>query len=162
MNNNNIKITMKMNLKHLISILLVLVLFASCSRVKEKAKETINKSGETVGKTATEFFEGVSEGIDKTLQCEISLSNSLIDKGLKTGKFTIENADGGSNNQLTIYLIFDKDFKSLITAKAFDKHGLEVGRSKIDIEGKADGADYFDFTFDKRTYIEVKSKIVLE
>jgi len=143
-------------------LLLAFVLLASCGRIKEKARETINKSGETVGKTATEFFEGVSEGIDKTLQCEISLSNSLIDKGLKTGKFAINNAEGGQNNQLTIYLIFGKDFKMPVTAMAFDKHGLEVGRSKIDIEGKTDETGYFDFTFDKRTYIEVKSKIILE
>jgi len=138
------------------------MLLASCGKVKEKAKETINKSGETVGKTATEFFEGVAEGIDKTLQCELSLSQSLIDKGLKTGKFAIDNADGGRNNQLTVYLIFDKDFKSPVTAKVFDKNGLEVGRAKIDVEGKANEAGYFDFIFDKRTYIEVKSKIVLE
>ena len=151
-----------MNTKYIISFFFVLALLVSCGRVKEKARETINKSGETVGKTATEFFEGVSEGIDKTLQCELSLSSSLIDKGLKTGKFTIENSEDGRNNQLTVYLIFDRDFKSPVTAKAFDKNGLEMGRSKIDIEGKADEAGYFDFVFDKRTSIEVKSKIVLE
>ena len=94
--------------------------------------------------------------------CEISLSESLTDKGLSTGKFTIENADGGRNNQLTIYLIFDRDFKSSVTAKAFDKNGLEIGRTKIEVEGKADEAGYFDFIFDKRSYIEVKSKISLE
>jgi hypothetical protein len=149
-------------MKYIISILFVLTLLGSCVRVKEKAKETINKSGETVGKTATEFFDGVSEGIDKTLQCELSLSKSLIDKGLKTGKFTVENVADGRNNQLTVYLIFDKDFKSSVIAKAFDRSGLEIGRAKIDVEGKTDEAGYFDFNFDKRTYIEAKSKIVLE
>ena len=79
-------------MKQIISILSVLMLFASCGRVKEKAKDAINKGGETVGKTATEFFEGISEGIDKSLQCEISLSKSLVDNGLRTGKFMIENA----------------------------------------------------------------------
>jgi len=149
-------------MKHIVLILSIFLLLLSCDRVKEKAKGTINKSGETVGKTATEFFEGVSKGIDKTLQCELSLSKPLTDKGLKTGKFVIENTDEGRNNQLTIYLIFDKDFKSSITAKAFDKSGLEIGRAKIDIEEKADKAGYFNFIFDKRSYIEVKSKIVLE
>ena len=151
-----------MNTKHLISFFIVLALLASCGRVKEKARETISKSGETIGKSATEFIEGISEGIDKTLQCELSLSSSLMEKGLKTGKFSVENYEGGRNNQLTVYLIFDRDFKSPVTAKAFDKNGLEVGRAKMDIEGKTDEAGYFDFTFDKRTYIEVKSKIVLE
>ena len=92
-------------MKHIIFILSVSMLLVSCGRIREKAKETINKSGETVGKTATEFFEGVSEGIDRTLQCELSLSNSLIDSGVKTGKFVIDNAEGGRNNLLTIYLI---------------------------------------------------------
>ena len=151
-----------MNMKYIILFFSTLMLLASCGKIKEKAKETINKSGETVGKGATEFFEGVSEGIDKTLQCELSLSSSLVNKGLKTGKFAIENAEEGRNNQLVIYFIFDKDFKSPVTAKAFDKNGLEVGRAKIEIEGKADEAGYFDFIFDKRSYIEVKSKIVLE
>jgi len=153
-------ITQKM--RQTISILFVLILLVSCGRIKEKAKETINKSGETVGKTATEFFEGVSEGIDKTLQCELSLSQSLMDNGLKTGKFSIESANEGSNNQLTVYLIFHKDFKSSVTAKVFDKNGLEIGRSKIDVEMKAEEAGYFDFIFDKRSYIEVRSKIILE
>jgi len=149
-------------MKQIISILTVLLLLVSCGKVKEKAKETINKGGEAVGKTATEFFEGVSEGVDKTLQCELSLSQSLIDKGLKTGKFAIENAEGGRNNQLTIYLIFEKDFESTVTAKVFDKKGLELGRKKVDIGGKSNESGYFDFTFDKRTYIEVRSKIALE
>ncbi len=149
-------------MKYIISILSVLLLTASCGKVKEKAKETINKSGETAGKAATEFFEGVSEGIDKTLQCELSLSQSLTDKGLRTGKFIIDNAGTGRNNQLTVYLIFDKNFKSPITAKVFDKNGMEVGRAKIDVEKNAGEAGYFDFVFDKRSYIEVKGKIVLE
>jgi len=69
-------------MKQLITILTLLaVLTISCNRVKDKTKETINQSGEAVGKTATEFFEGVSEGVDKTLQCEISLSQDLQDKG---------------------------------------------------------------------------------
>jgi hypothetical protein len=151
-----------MKMKHIIIFLSLLTLLASCGRVKDKAKETINRSGKTVGETATEFFEGVAEGIDKTLQCELSLSESLVDKGLRTGKFSIENANGGRNNQLTVYLIFEKDFKSLVSAKAFDKNGLEVGRAKIDITGIADEAGYFDFVFDKKTYIEVRSKIILE
>ena len=138
------------------------MLLTSCSRVKERARETINKSGETVGKTATEFFEGISSGIDKTLECELSLSETLLNKGLKTGKFSIESVAGGNNNQLTVYLIFDKDFNSQVIAKIFDKSGLEAGRAKIDIAGKADEAGYFDFVFDKRTNVEVKSKIILE
>lgn len=66
---------------------------------------------------------------------------------MKTGRFVVEDADGGHNNQLTIYIIFDKDFQSSVIAKAFNKNGLEIGRAKIDVKGKTDEAGYFDFIF---------------
>ncbi|MCT4643908.1 MAG: hypothetical protein N4A74_02895, partial [Carboxylicivirga sp.] len=75
-------------MKQLLFVVLTLSLFAvGCNRIKEKTKSVINKGGETVGESATEFFEGVSEGIDKTLQCEIQLSEELSVSGLKTGKY---------------------------------------------------------------------------
>ena len=148
--------------KHIAIILFAALLTASCDRVQNKAKKTINKSGEAVGKVTTEFFEGVGEGYDKTLQCEMSLSETLKDAGLKTGKFSVESADGGKNNRFTVYFIFDKDFNAPVTAKVFDKTGLETGRVKTNIEGKTDDAAYFEFDFDKRTNIEAKSKVVLD
>jgi hypothetical protein len=149
--------------RKIVVLLFLIVVVISCGKVKEKAKDSINKSGEAVGKTATEFFEGVSEGIDKSLQCEILLSPELQDKGITTGKFSINSLpEGGNNNLLTLYLIFDKDFKSPLTVKVFDKNGLEIGRTKLDIENQAGNASYYDFAFDKRTHIEVKSKIQIE
>jgi hypothetical protein len=141
-----------------------LLMFAfSCDRVKEKTKETLNKSGETIGEGATEFFEGVSEGVDRTLQCEISISQKLLNKGLSTGKFSIENSKiGGENNVLVLYIIFEDDFTDTLTAKAYDKQNLETGRAKLKVEAKAGDAGYFDFVFDERTYIEVKSKIIID
>lgn len=148
--------------KRVITFITVLVLLTiSCDRVKNKTKETINKGGETVGKTASEFFEGVSEGVEKTLQCELVLSEELKEKGLKTGKYSVES-DMGNNNKLILYLIFDKDFESVLTAKAYDKNGLEIGRTELNVESKANQAGYYDFLFDKRTHIEVKSKIIIE
>jgi hypothetical protein len=150
-------------MKNLLTILTLSLMLFSCSRVKEKTKETINEGGEVIGKTATEFFEGVSEGVDKTLQCEIHLSQSLGERGLKTGKFSINNdTSGGQNNLLTLYLIFEKDFNDDISIRVSDKKGLETGRTKMKVEGKAGEAKYYDFYFDKRTYIEVKSKITIE
>ncbi|GAB5526697.1 MAG: hypothetical protein Roseis2KO_45690 [Roseivirga sp.] len=149
------------NLTILLSLLICFTL--SCNKVKNKTKDVINKSGEVVGKGASEFVEGVSEGIDRTLDCEIKLSAELTDRGLQTGKFSIENqSQGGENNQLTLYIILDKDFDGSLLVKAFDKRGLEVGRSKLLVSGKAGDASYYDFAFDKRTYIEVKSKITIE
>jgi hypothetical protein len=150
-------------MKHYPIFFILSILLSSCNGCKEKTKETINQGGEVVGKTATEFIEGISEGVDKTLQCEISLSQELKDKGLSTGTFSIQNdSAGGENNRLTLYIIFNKDFNADVSAKAFHKNGLEVGRTKTQISGKVSEANYFDFYFDKRTNIEVKSKITLE
>ena len=141
-------------MKQIITLIILTFLPTSCDRVKEKTKNTINEGGEVVGKTATEFIEGVSEGVDKTLQCEILLSEGLKNSGLQTGKFSIQNdTNGGQNNLLAIYVIFNKDFSKPLLVKAFDKTGLEIGRSKLTVEGKAGEAKYYDFAFDKRTYI---------
>lgn len=146
----------------LLSILATATLLTACDGMKNKTKETLNKGGEVVGKGATEFLEGVSEGVEKTLDCEIELSQELTDNGLSTGVFSIEDKDTGSNNRLTIYMIFESDFKKTLTAKAYNKAGLEIGRSNIDIDAKAGHAGYFDFDFDNRTDIEARSKIEIE
>ncbi len=152
------------HMKQLIILAITTIfLFTFCSRIKEKTKNVLNKGGETVGKSATEFFEGVSEGVDKTLQCEIRLSEGLKECGLKTGKYSIEKDTNSVNrNLLTIYLIFEKDFKKKITVKALDKNGLEIGRANLPIEMKSGQTGYFDFQFDKRTDIEVRSIIEIE
>lgn len=150
-------------MKKIIFITTILGLFMSCNKVKETTKETINKTGETVGKSATEFFDGVSDGVEKTLECEITLSYQLIENGLKTGKYEIKsNLNNGKDNILVLYLIFDKDIDQTLYLKAFDKKNVEIGRSKLEITGKKGEAEYFEFHFNDRTDIESKSKISIE
>jgi len=150
-------------MKSLIAVFALSAALFSCGRIKDKTKETINESGEVIGKAGSEFVEGVTEGVERTFDCEIALSQELKDHGLKTGKFTItSSAAGGTNNVLTLYVIFDKAFKKDVSAKVFDKTGSETGRSKLLLEGAAGDATYYDFTFDKRTVIEVRSKIIIE
>lgn len=144
-------------------LIIILLGFISCNRIAHKTNNTVNRGGEVIGETATEFFEGVTEGVDKTLECDIILSSNLLKDGLKTGSYAIKNkSSGGENNLLTLYLIFNKDFDKIVYAKAFDKKGLEIGRSKLHISGINGEANYFDFEFDKRTYIGVRNKIVIE
>lgn len=137
--------------------------FNSCDWMKETTKEVINKSGETVGKATTEFAEGVTEGIDRSLDCELKLSEKLIGKGLQTGKFSIKNDSlGHTNNVLSLYIIFNKGFEGELQAKVFDKKGLECGRKTMPVQAKANESRYIDFIFDSRTEIEVRSKITIE
>ncbi|WP_299100540.1 hypothetical protein [uncultured Winogradskyella sp.] len=145
------------------TILLLLILcLVSCNRIANKTKEGINRGGEVVGESATEFFEGVSEGVDKTLECKIMLSNNLKKQGLKTGVYNIGSQSSSHNNKLTLYVIFDSDFNQEVMAKVFNKSGLEIGRAKTVISGTKDGAAYFDFLFDTRTDIGYRNKIIIE
>lgn len=144
-------------------ILPISLLLFSCEGTRQDAKAIINKSGEAVGKTASEFAEGVSEGIEKTLERDLTISTDLQKKGVATGKVVIaDDNNGNSNNVLSIYVIFNKDFNGKMTAKVTDKTGKESGRSVQEIIGKAGEARYIDFTFDKRTHIDVKSTIVVD
>lgn len=125
----------------------------------QKAKETINKGGEAVGETATEFIEGVSEGVDRTLECKISLSEKRINEGIKTGKFYIEDEGNSKDNKLVIYIITEKAVNDTLTFTVKDKKGVEFGREKLILNTKAGDASYYDVIFDARTDIEAKSTI---
>ncbi|MCF8330898.1 MAG: hypothetical protein K9H84_00440 [Bacteroidales bacterium] len=142
---------------------LCLFICNSCNNVENKARQTINKSGEAVGKSSAEFFEGVTEGVDKILQPEITLSEDLKVKGLEFGKCIVERDSGSHNkNKFVLYLIFNENIRDTLLLKAYDKNGMEIGRTIQKIDKKAGQAKYFDFIFDERTNIEVKSKIKIE
>ncbi|WP_296384272.1 hypothetical protein [Winogradskyella sp.] len=151
-----------MKQKQLIAISIIFLLISSCNRIANKTKEGINKGGEVVGETATEFFEGVSEGVDKTLECEILLSKKLKNSGLNTGAYDIESVNNGNNNKLTLYIIFNNDFNKTVMAKAYNKNKLEIGRARTTIIGKKGDAGYFNFEFDKRTDIGFRNRITIE
>jgi hypothetical protein len=109
-----------------------------------------------VGETGTEVVTSIKEGIDKNLECTIELSKPLTDKGLSTGKYTI------NNSTISVYFIFDKDLNDNITAKIFDSNGKEYGRINMNLTGKKGEAKFVDLAFDSRTNIESKSKLVIE
>lgn len=121
-------------MKKISAAILISLIFVSCNNVKEKAKQTINKSGETVGEMATEFTEGVTEGVDRTLDSKVVLSDNLKLHGIATGKFYIENDSLGKDNKLVIYLISNKDFNGVLTFKVIDKKGVEFGRQQLTIK----------------------------
>tara|TARA_B100000809_G_scaffold209011_1_gene211862 strand:+ start:17 stop:478 length:462 start_codon:yes stop_codon:yes gene_type:complete len=149
-------------MKYLFTILLAISVFTiSCDRVKKKTKETINYGGETVGEAATEFIEGVSEGIDNTLECDLSFSDELSSKGVSKSVYSIsDNLEyGGTNNALSVYLIFDKAYAGEITASVYNKTNLETGRVTINIDAESGSANYYEFNFHEKTHIDVKSII---
>ena len=144
-------------------ILIILTLtICSCNWAKQKTKETVNKTGEVAGKAGSEFVDGVSKGVEKSFQNEVVLSAQLKEQGIETGKISIHSTDSTSDNVLTPYLIFKKDFDQDIKVKVFNEFGQEYGRQTQSIQGKAGEAKYFDFVFDKRTNIDGKGKLLFE
>jgi hypothetical protein len=146
----------------LLLLLFCIIILNSCNWFSEKTKETVNKSGEIVSKTGTEFIDGVSKGIEKAYENEIILSENLKKLGIKTGKISISSSEGNSDDILTTYLIFETDFNKVIEVKIYDNKNEEYGRISQNIKGKKGEAKYFDFQFDKRTNIDGKGKITFE
>ncbi len=146
-----------------VSLLLLLALFSiSCNWAKEKAKETVNKTGEIVAKTGSEFVNGVDKGVQKTFSNQLELSDALIKAGVKTGRINISSSDSATDNIISAYLMFENDFNQKIIAKVVDENNLEYGRANQMVTGKKGEGKYFDFTFDKRTNIDSKGKIIFE
>ena len=144
-------------------ILIILTLtICSCNWAKQKTKETVNKTGEVAGKAGSEFVDGVSKGVENTFRNEVVISDALKDKGIETGRISIHSTDSSSDNVLTTYLIFNKDFEQEIKVKVMNELGQEYGRQAQNIKGKAGEAKYIDFVFDKRTNLDGKSKISFE
>ncbi len=148
-------------MKNLLSLLLILAC-VSCNWGKQKAKEAVHKTGEVAAKAGSEFVDGVSQGIEKTFQNQVLLSDALKGKGFSTGKILILGADSTKDNILSVYFMFEKNFEQPITIKVISEEGQEYGRVSQAVKGQAGEAKYIDLVFDKRTNIDGKGKLLFE
>lgn len=135
------------------TVALAVILF-SCDR--------LSSSSEKIGQTAGDVVKGIESGVKKARAVNVTYTESLTNKGISNGKVTLKNDKEGTDNLVSIYLIFSKKFKGKITAKAYDNEGLEMGRSLIKVEVDGGEAGFYDFHFDKRTNIDRDGRIVLE
>jgi hypothetical protein len=143
-------------------IIFLTLALSSCNWAKQKTKESINKTGEVVAKTGSEFVSGVSKGIEKDFENEVVFSDRLKAEGLKSGKIIIRGTDSSTDNILTTYLIFDERVDQDITIKVISEAGQEYGRVTQHITGQKGDAKYFDFIFDKRTNIDGRGKLLFQ
>jgi hypothetical protein len=138
-----------------LSAIALSVMLSSCDR--------LSNSTEKIGETAGDMVKGIESGVKKARAINLSYTESLTEKGISNGKVTLKNdKTGGTDNLLSVYLIFSKKFKGKILAKAYDNQGLEMGRSTIKVEAQEGDAGFYDFHFDKRTNIDRDGRIVLE
>jgi hypothetical protein len=134
------------------------LLLSSCNRCNHAVNEASNKAGETTGN----IVKNVTNGVKNAFDVKAQVADGLTSKGINTGKVQLNSNNGGTDNVLSIYIIFNKDFKAAITAKVFDAAGLEMGRTTVTVNGKAGQATFVDFSFDKRTNIDNDSKLMIE
>ena len=146
-------------MKNIFLIWLVALYFSGCT---SEIKEKINQAGDVAGQTAGEFIEGASKGVQKAFDAQINLPSELRSNGIEFGKSYVTNDTIGVDNLLVVYIIFNKNFEGKLTAKVFDDKSLEMGRASLNLKGKKDEANYFEFHFDKRTNIDSKNKITIE
>ncbi|MGB0430333.1 MAG: hypothetical protein ACPGLV_07650, partial [Bacteroidia bacterium] len=146
--------------KSILTLTLTIITLSACNTIEQKAKQVANKTGEVAGETASEFVEGVSDGIDKTMKCQITVDSILTTKGVSFGKHTIESKPTGTDNRLSIYLIFDQDFEAEIRAAAFNEDGDEIGRSKLALSSKSGDAEYYNFNFNDATNLDAKCRVI--
>ncbi|MEO5682413.1 MAG: hypothetical protein ABIQ88_07205 [Chitinophagaceae bacterium] len=127
------------------------------SNVNEKIQHASEKAGQAVSEVA----KGVSKGVKSSYEINITKTDSNALKAVDIGKIILKSKDG-TDNMLSIYFIFNKDFSRKILLKAYDNKGLEMGRSSQLVKGKKEEARFIDFIFDKRTNIDNDSKITIE
>ena len=130
------------------------VMLSSCDR--------LSNSTEKIGETAGDMVKGIETGVKKARAINLTYTESLTEKGISNGKVTLKNDKEGTDNLVSVYLIFSKKFRGKISAKAYDNQGLEMGRSSIKVEADGGDAGFYDFHFDKRTNIDRDGRIVLE
>jgi hypothetical protein len=143
-------------------VLFISLASTSCNRISETSKEVINKTGETVGKGVSEFAKGVEEGVSKSYECKLEVSEQLSNLGLRTSKFRINKITSNNKNTLSVYCMFIKDFKQNLLVKVIDANGNEYGRVKQSIQMLKGEAQFFDFIFDDKVDIEDKSTFIID
>ena len=146
-------------------IIILSVLFfslASCTRIKNGAKNGIAAAGEIVGEGSSAFVDGVSKGVEDRFECTVSLQKKVEAAGVKQQKFEVRSDSAGQRNTLAVYLIFETHFNQDVTVRVTDAKGLEYGRLVQNVSAVAGEARFVDFKFDKRTSLESKSHFILE
>lgn len=141
-------------------VVAVVIHASACST--EKIKDKINKTGDVAGQAVGEFTSGVTSGIEKSIEPKVILSDVLKNSGISFGKILVSGDSTETDNVLTIYVIFDQDFKGTLTAKAFDNKKREMGRVKKQVVGKKDETQYIDFHFDRRADIDNDSELLID
>jgi hypothetical protein len=128
---------------------------------KGSDESVAKKAGSKVGETLTEFASGVGAGVDTKMKIPVELSAALEAKGLKR---TVAKslAVAGEEKGFTVYLMAREPLSGHLLARAYEKDGSEIGRSRVEVHLGADDAKYVDFTFDSQMDANMVAKYVID
>jgi hypothetical protein len=143
-----------------LTLILMISILVSCSGAT--VKEGINKAGDAAGQAAGEFVEGAAHGVEKSFELNPIVDPALQAKGIALGSYDVSSDSTGSDNVLTLYIIFNDAFQGAMTAKVFDHKQLEMGRSTTMVAAAKGEAKYIDFHFDPHANIDSDTKVTLE
>jgi hypothetical protein len=132
--------------------LLVAVALTACGRKDESLAKS---AGSKVGEALTNFGSGVGAGIDAARSVPVELTSELAERGLTR---TVSKWEKGG---LCVYVIARDTVASKVMAKALNKDGDEIGRSKIELALDADDAKYVTFTFPPEMDAQLVTRYVI-
>ena len=100
-----------------------------------------------MGECLTGFLCGVGSGVDEQMKVQRGTSEAASAAGI-----------GNPEKAFTTYLIAGQPFKGTLLARAFDKDGQEIGRSRAEVDLQKDDADYVGFVFHQQMDSQLVSK----
>ncbi|MBC7849104.1 MAG: hypothetical protein H7Y31_05180 [Chitinophagaceae bacterium] len=140
---------------------LLIVISVLCFACNPNVKEKINTVGEKAGEVVGEAAKGVSRGIENAFEITIQKKDSVALRDISFGKILLSDS-GGTDNKLSVYIIFHADMNRTMTIKVFDNAELEIGRARTTVSAKKDDATYVDFLFDPHTNMDRDHKFIIE
>ncbi len=117
----------------------------------EEDEDSEEESGDNLaGESFTKVLSGnIIDSEGDTILIKTFVQNNLIDKGIQ-----VEEIRKTENNKnISLHIIFDKNFKGKLKLNVFDQDKAELGYSNIiEIDQKAGMASYLDFKFKENVY----------
>ncbi|WP_216689125.1 hypothetical protein [Hymenobacter siberiensis] len=134
-----------------------------CDRTKHEATETLRKPSETASPSATALADGLATGARRET-AQTNLSPTLRARGLRLGKSFVAGDDSvrAGRPQLSLYVIFERAFRDTVRVRLLDNNGMEYGRSRVLLQGKAHEAQPFPVRFNPHLHFELGTQVVVE
>lgn len=124
----------------------------TADKVPAGAANAIEIGGELVGAGFGSFFNGVSKGLDNTVDAvKVAPHNDLIEQGLRFQVAESYNEERWNDNLLVVYVIYDKDYAGMVQMKLYNHLKQEIGRTKVWVENTKGEAEYLEFQFEEYT-----------